>query len=203
MIESNSLFLFPKQLVSCYDDNYVKYREDIIKLCHSEREKDPVGASFSNRSGWQSKEILNADGTYWETFFNELISNMLSSACRNELGLKPNSRIELIRWWANISQKGSYNLIHTHPMCHYSGIFYVKCSENSAPVAFFQKVPDFLTNSAREESFLMENNMYQSYYFQPKEGTLLLFPSSLDHCVEMQEYDEERISISFDINIWP
>ena len=37
--------------------------------------------------------------------------------------------------------------------------------------------------------------------FQPKEGMLVLFPSSLQHSVNANKTDEERIVISFNINL--
>ena len=37
--------------------------------------------------------------------------------------------------------------------------------------------------------------------FQPKEGMLVLFPSYLQHSVNVNKTDEERIVISFNINL--
>jgi len=203
MIESESLFLFPRHLVSCHDGTYHEYRNDLIESCYLERELDPKGASYSNVNGWQSEPTLEKEGTYWDIFFNQKITTLLKHCCKNELKLKDTSKVELIRWWVNISGKNSYNVMHTHPMCHYSAIFYVKCTENSAHVRFHQRNADHLTNDAREDNFLDKHKMHQQYNFSPSEGTLLLFPSALEHDVTLQEIDEDRISISFDINIWP
>ena len=38
-----------------------------------------------------------------------------------------------------------------------------------------------------------------TYSFTPKEGKMLIFPSSLSHLVEKNESDEDRISYSFNI----
>ena len=40
-----------------------------------------------------------------------------------------------------------------------------------------------------------------TYYFTPIEGRILLFPSSLEHEVEENKSDEDRISYSFNIKL--
>ena len=40
-----------------------------------------------------------------------------------------------------------------------------------------------------------------SWNVEPKEGTLIMFPSYLEHSVEENKSNEKRISMAFDINI--
>ena len=40
-----------------------------------------------------------------------------------------------------------------------------------------------------------------SYYFTPKEGRILIFPSDLEHEVKENKSDEDRISYSFNIKL--
>jgi ectoine hydroxylase-related dioxygenase (phytanoyl-CoA dioxygenase family) len=48
-------------------------------------------------------------------------------------------------------------------------------------------------------NFKKENNAYLSYYFDPMEGGMILFPSHLAHRVNENKSDEDRISIAFNI----
>ena len=41
---------------------------------------------------------------------------------------------------------------------------------------------------------------FNSYYRIPEEGVVLLFPSHLLHRVELNESNEDRISISFNLS---
>ena len=38
--------------------------------------------------------------------------------------------------WANINNKEDYNISHTHPYSHYSGVYYVKVPKNSGNLYF-------------------------------------------------------------------
>ena len=40
-----------------------------------------------------------------------------------------------------------------------------------------------------------------TYYFHPKEGRLLIFPSSLEHSVEKKKGSNLRISLAFNVFI--
>ena len=40
-----------------------------------------------------------------------------------------------------------------------------------------------------------------TYYFPPTEGIILIFPSSLEHEVEVNKSDQDRISYSFNIKL--
>ena len=40
-----------------------------------------------------------------------------------------------------------------------------------------------------------------TYYFTPKEGRILIFPSKLEHEVKENKSDEDRISYSFNIKL--
>ena len=49
--------------------------------------------------------------------------------------------------------------------------------------------------------FKNSNNYFHTYYFLPTEGRMLLFPSHLQHEVFENKSNEDRISVSFNINL--
>ena len=55
-------------------------------------------------------------------------------------------------------------------------------------------------NSYTDE-FKLNSNCYMTYYFPPKEGRLLIWPSDLEHEVKENKSDEDRISYSFNITL--
>ena len=49
------------------------------------------------------------------------------------------------------------------------------------------------------DKFKEDTNYYHNYSLPATEGSLLLFPSHLQHKVEENKSDEDRISISFNL----
>ena len=91
---------------------------------------------------------------------------------------------------------GDYNIIHTHGgQYHLSGIYYVKLPENSGNIVFRDPRPSAMGNGLINERF--DNG--ELVYPEVCEGSLLLWPSFLDHFVEPSKTKEDRVSISFDI----
>ena len=79
--------------------------------------------------------------------------------------------------WMNFTYKGDDNPIHNHAG-NFSSIIYVK-DEDSQPTIF----PSI------------------NYVHTPKEGEMLLFPSHLQHEVNVKQTESERISISYNLNL--
>ena len=46
-----------------------------------------------------------------------------------------------------------------------------------------------------------DNNYFHSFHFNPVAGRLLVFPSHLEHHVDFNESQEDRISVSFNIRL--
>ena len=80
--------------------------------------------------------------------------------------------------WINFTYKGDDNPHHNHAGS-LSSIIYIK-DKDCQPTNF----PSI------------------GYVHQPKEGEILLFPSSLFHSVDVKETDSERISASFNLDVF-
>jgi hypothetical protein len=80
--------------------------------------------------------------------------------------------------WMNFSYKGDDNPLHNHAGS-LSGIIYIKNPDNE-PTNF----PTI------------------DYVHEPKEGEIILFPSYLQHSVDVKETDSERITSSFNLDVY-
>ena len=82
-----------------------------------------------------------------------------------------------------------------------SAAYYVRAPENCGEIVFYdpRPAPVFSHPLANNPNSL--NAMVNS--IKPVEGALVLFPSYLEHSVNRNKSDEERIVISFNINIVP
>ena len=98
--------------------------------------------------------------------------------------------------WANINYKGSLNRPHVHANSFFSGVYYIKAPKNSG----FLKINDprpgtrFLKPARNNQAPLY---LASEINIEPKENRAIMFPSWLEHCVEISESDDIRISVSF------
>ena len=162
--------------------------------CYCKREIDR-GANVSNINGWQSSR-LNIGNTPLDYFFDEMLTNAKEFA--DKISLRSN--LIMTTAWININGPGAYNQVHDHPKCMLSGVFYVKTPEDCGNIEF--RHPSLSPISRDWSKKQEEYNKYTSpvWRFIPKENTLYIFPSWLDHQVFPNRSNEDRISISFNFD---
>ena len=99
--------------------------------------------------------------------------------------------------WANINPPGAMNRPHIHPNSHFSGVYYIKAPKNSGQIVF---------NDPRTLSHMLmptriektpPSYLWREVRVDPLEGRIIMFPSWLWHCVEPNESNDIRISVSF------
>ena len=91
--------------------------------------------------------------------------------------------------------------MHSHPNCFFSGVFYVKCPPNCGRAIFI--------HPAREIKYTFSNDQVESFNefnssahaVDPQENKMIMFPSWVDHYVEPNQSDEDRISIAFNTSM--
>ena len=108
-------------------------------------------------------------------------------------------KVNLTEMWAIINKKNNFNLEHTHPNNYLSAAYYVKAPDNCG--SFKVTNPNLISReriTASEKNTEFNQNIAQ---IKPKEGDLLLFPAYLPHSVGMNLSEEDRIVISFNIDI--
>ena len=99
--------------------------------------------------------------------------------------------------WANINPGGHSHKAHTHPNNYLSGVYYVRAPEGSGDIEFLDPRPQALVLQPR----VKQPTPYTAWKHPvaAQEGQLLMFPSWLQHQVQENRSDEERISISFNV----
>lgn len=109
----------------------------------------------------------------------------------------PYSFVKMDESWINYSRKGSYQEFHMHPESDISGIFYVTAPPNSGDLMFNSPASAYNYHKLTHRS----NRMHASVTYKPYEGRTILFPSYLEHMVGLNDTDEERISIAFNVKL--
>ena len=188
--------IFPSSIHSLGINNFDDYKDQLIQETYQERDEDPIGRKISNRGGWQSNQI-NIQECKSKTL-KKIIIDSLS-------GFTPISEnvSMVIEGWKNINAPGDFNVKHDHPRSNLSGVLWIKTAKNSGNLVFtspqlFNKFQELYNYT---DEFKYDTKSYMTYYFPPTEGRILLFPSSLEHEVEENKSDEDRISYSFNIKL--
>ena len=98
--------------------------------------------------------------------------------------------------WVNVSSPGNFQEYHVHTNSHFSAVYYAKIPNNSGKIVFrahdhagdMFPLP-FNLNTEKEPA-------YRTYFLEPKESELMIFRSNLQHMVQKNNSNEDRISIA-------
>ena len=191
--KTNLIFPIP---IHQFDVNgFSEIKDELIDYAYDYKKKDPIGVSLSNRGGWQSEgfNIINED---------DVLQLFLINCLSNFPPIKKS--VELRGYaWININKPGDYNIKHVHPTNNLSGVLWIKCLENSGDIVFDSpnNFESFLENKSYNDDFKKSNFIDDSYHCYPTEGRIIVFPSHLEHHVQENKSNEDRISVSFNIRL--
>ena len=158
-------------------DKGENYPDDVLDWAMSQVATKSV--IKSNRGGFQSHDQRFVNFPYL-------------SYLQQELKFLPS--FEFGNWWVNVNRKGDYNIAHVHPGGDLSVVWYLTDSY-SAPIKFdspFQFTRGTLYNVTHTDD---------DYFFEGKEGDIIIFPSDLQHSVQSNPTDESRVSIAFNLRL--
>ena len=99
--------------------------------------------------------------------------------------------------WANINPPGGSNRAHIHPNSLWSGVYYVKAPQNSGQLKIEDPRSVALMSRPRQKDVPKPDRLLREHHYEPKTGRLIMFPSWLNHCVDPNNSNDIRISVSF------
>jgi len=187
MIEKHAIFTDSIIMSEIIDKNF---NNKILKTFKENNKKSNIRSS---RFGFQTQDIDNSN------INNIIIKKCLEYLKHSYKPLKNNLKIILNNLWINKNTKGSYNVPHQHPNSNFSGVFYVSVTKDCGELVFLRndKSTAFLENS----KFFQSHDFYTTFTIKPKNNLFILFPSNLEHLVNLNYSNEPRISISFNISL--
>jgi uncharacterized protein (TIGR02466 family) len=99
--------------------------------------------------------------------------------------------------WANINPPGGMNRAHQHTNSLWSGVYYVKAPKNSGQL----KIDDPRSSAAmvrpNQKKGPIPPRLHRETHYDPIAGRCIMFPSWLMHCVDPNQSNDIRISVSF------
>ena len=167
----------------------------IVDYCYNYKNSNS-GRKISNFGGYQSNDIDLNDNLLIDLKNN--VNNIVSDVGRSILNL--NNNLKISNYWFNINNYKDFNIPHKHSFSILSCVFYAKVPENSGRLVLTNdyEIPCYL-----ETKFVMRGNKFNSTerIFNPKDNSLFIFPSWINHFVEPNMSKEDRISFAFNTYI--
>ena len=131
------------------------------------------------------------------------IKNHCERFVRKYLAVKDNAKFYLQNSWCNIHGPNENSQIHYHASSLLSGVYYPILPKDSGNIAFHRGsiYTNIFHHSIRFEYTENNNLTAEKYVLNLKEGTIIIFPSHLDHSVERNSSNENRYSIAFNFYV--
>lgn len=136
----------------------------------------------SNFGGWHSELDLHDHEMFYE------LKSLIMYLAEDIVEPYTTSKLKFLEMWTTVNGKGNYNAHHTHRGI-ISGIFYVKVPKDSGRVVFCNPAIRAFNHPISKSDLPVD----------PEPAALMFFPSWLEHYVEPNNSDEERIVISFNL----
>ena len=188
---------FPTPVWTLQLDEYQSINEQMYKFIKITQSKDQQGISKSNIKGWHSKDFNMQENE--PKNFIKFILPAIEQVITDMNWEKQKQSVNINNMWAIINTGGSANLRHQHGNSTISGAYYVRAPKNSGDIVFYDPRPAPVYTYPKAVNPNLLNAQVNG--ISPKEGALVLFPSYLDHSVNENLSNEERIVISFNITI--
>ena len=191
--------LFPTPVFHFRVENYQKLNTELENYILNLRKKDEKGQKKSNAGGWHSHNFdLNNDNTAKK--FAKISEEFYKKVIINEMGWKYDSnKVKMTAMWSIINKKGSFNIQHNHANAYLSSAYYVRYPEKSGSIKFFDPREQKNIRYPKIKNYTDISAVITE--ITPKEGDLLIFPSYLYHSVGENLSEDDRIIVSFNINI--
>tara|TARA_B100000963_G_C22606001_1_gene662527 strand:- start:843 stop:1445 length:603 start_codon:yes stop_codon:yes gene_type:complete len=195
MIKPN--LFFPTPVWALQIENYKSVNEEMYTYIKNQQEKDQIGINKSNIKGWHSKDF-NLNDKEPQNFASFVIS-YVEQVMLDMNWDKIKQSVKINNMWAIVNTGGSANLRHQHGNSTISGAYYVRAPESCGDIIFYDPRPAPVYSHPNATSPNSLNAQVNG--ISPREGALVLFPSYLDHSVNENLSNDERIVISFNIII--
>jgi uncharacterized protein (TIGR02466 family) len=143
--------------------------------------------------GWQSEQTLHEREEF--RVLVSCIEDVTQSVLRFlRIGREAS---EVTGCWATVLTKGAIHRAHSHPNNFLSGVYYVRTHPGADTINFHD--PRHQASVIRPPVVELTAENTDQVVVKVTNGTLLMFPSYLEHSVDASESEQERISISFNV----
>jgi uncharacterized protein (TIGR02466 family) len=173
--------------------NHYNFFINLLNECLDKNE----GRVRTNRGGFQTKgfDLQNIDNN---NIFNDVFIDPVLNFL-NSFKIKKEFKLTNCYFWINKNYQNSFNVRHIHGNNVISGVYYLEAPTYSGNIVF-ENSDNLKLNSNYLDKF-EDPNFYTHFITDPKKFDLILFFGETIHRVEPNLSNEDRISVSFNIDI--
>lgn len=193
-MELKAQALFPSVVWSTLFDDYPTLNNELLARAYELRDRDPRGVSKTNIAGWQSNNTIQQLPEF------AVINRRILQACERIAESQyfiPGLTFDH-QAWVNISPPGASNQVHYHANCYFSGVYYVSLDAPQCGSIFFRD-PRTASRMMPFPATKQTPFTASEVRMPPEPGRLYIFPGWLEHGVEVNQSDSDRVSISFNV----
>jgi len=159
--------------------------------------------SYSRAQGEVGKVLISEEQQILDKpFFAEYKSEIdkhMHNFYYNVLGFSKQNYLEMVNSWVVKSLPDNESAYHLHKNSIFSGVWYISVQENSGNISF---TPNNVYDIEIISLFMPKIETVNEYntrlcVFHAQKSILILFPSVLNHKVELNQSNNPRISIAF------
>ena len=154
--------------------------------------KKDKGVVRTNVQGWHSHTTMQ-DMPEYKKLVSMLYASQKTIYDQEHLDSEP----VLGNMWANINPPGGMNRAHQHPNSLWSGVYYIKAPKNCGQLKIDDPRSVACMSRPRQKEGAVPARLFRETHYEPVAGRLIMFPAWLMHCVDPNESDDIRISVSF------
>jgi len=154
--------------------------------------KQDKGITRTNVQGWHSPTNM-AQLPQFKKLVDMLFACQKTIYEQEHLDLEP----VLGNMWANINPPGGMNRAHQHPNSLWSGVYYIKAPKNSGNLKIDDPRSVACMSRPKQKEGQVPERLFRETHYEPVAGRCIMFPSWLMHCVDPNESNDIRISVSF------
>ena len=154
--------------------------------------KQDKGVVRTNVQGWHSHTTMQ-DMPEYQKLVSMLYASQKTIYDQEHLDSEP----VLGNMWANINPPGGMNRAHQHPNSLWSGVYYIKAPKNCGNLKIDDPRSVACMSRPRQKEGEKPARLFRETHYEPIAGRCIMFPSWLMHCVDPNNSNDIRISVSF------
>ena len=199
MNEPEILKFFPEPVFKYKLEDFKSLNKELSEYIYKLQAEDKDGIEKSNKGGWHSSNFELTVKSSVQNRFAIIVQKYILKVFHNNGWKTENKNIRIKAMWAIINKNGDFNILHTHPNCYLSAAYYVKAPEKCGK--FQIENPNIAKKNFYPEIKRKNELNLKVAGIEIEEGDLLIFPGYLPHKVSTNESNEDRIVISFNVDI--
>ena len=165
----------------------LQLEKDVINWMNQDK-----GITRTNVNGWHSTTDMHE-----KPEFKRLVNALYEAQKKIYIEEHLESEPFLGNMLANVNPPGGMNRAHQHPNSLWSGVYYIKATENSGDLKIDDPRNCASMIRPKQKQGELPTRLYRETHYKPITGRCIMFPSWLMHCVDPNESNDIRISVSF------